>query len=183
MRRQRTRITAFKAALRRLALRQAALRTESPERNRYGWCARRRPHRDNRRGKIAAQISWLAAPSRLRLENQDRGFFLVIFWSCDIEAIEFGRPQRGAGAGRRGNLPNEFIVIRVLLLIDVHEPGFEPSASRGINTMVRSVIPQVVDSGDALKPRNLFSGLCVQDNQRRRIPNAVEQPMMVLIKR
>jgi hypothetical protein len=48
---------------------------------------------------------------------------------------------------------------------------------------MRSVIPQVVDSGDAFKPRNLSSGFGVLDNQRRRIANAIEQAMAPLIKR
>src|SRR5690349_12503059 len=74
-------------------------------------------------------------------------------------------------------------MICVFLVIDVHKPHFEPSAPGGINTLMRAVIPQVVDSSDALEPGNLFSRIRVEDNQRRGVANPVEEPMMILIER
>src|SRR5438477_101606 len=74
-------------------------------------------------------------------------------------------------------------MICVFLVIDVYIPHFKPSAPRGINALVRSVIPKVIDSGDALDLGNLLSRLCVEDNQLRRVTNAVEKSMMALIER
>src|SRR5437667_5342592 len=74
-------------------------------------------------------------------------------------------------------------MICVFLVIDIYIPHFEPSAPGGINALVRSVIPQVIDSGDALHLGNLLSRLCVEDNQLRRVTNAIEKSMMALIER
>ncbi len=74
-------------------------------------------------------------------------------------------------------------MICVFLVIDVYRPHFEPSTPGGINTLVRFVIPKVVDSGDTLDLGNLLSRLCVEDNHLRRVTNAVEKSMMILIER
>src|SRR5262245_25352611 len=125
----------------------------------------------------------LKCSSRLRCAKQNCCVLFPVGWSADIKAVELRRPNRRAGPWRRGNFPNEIVMICVFLVVDVYKSRFEPSAPGGINTLVRSVIPKVVDSGDALKPRNLFTRLCVQDNQRGRVTNAVEKSMMILIER
>src|SRR5713101_10755 len=78
-------------------------------------------------------------------------------------------------------------MVGVFLLIDVNEAGYcarvRLSASRGVNTLMFGVIPEVVDTGDTLELSDLIAGLRVQDGQQRRVASAAEQPMMGLIER
>src|SRR5215471_14641715 len=110
------------------------------------------PHELNnpraRRLTIAENVFiFSSSDSRLRFKNQDCCFLLVIGWSSDVQTIELRRPERGAGARRCGNLPDYFVMIRIFLLINVNGSHLKPSTSRGINTSMRTVIPEVVDSG------------------------------------
>src|SRR5205823_2627717 len=92
--------------------------------------------------------------SRLRLENENCRFFLIIRWSSDVIAIELRYPNGGASAGCGGNLADQLVVIGVFLLKNVDETYLGPSASRSVDTFMSGVIPQVVYAGDILKLRN-----------------------------
>src|SRR5260370_18627339 len=78
-------------------------------------------------------------------------------------------------------------MVGVFLLIHVDEARYcasvRLSASRGVNTLMFGVVPEVVDTGDTLKPSKLLARLRVQDNQQRRGPTATEKPMIGLIQR
>src|SRR5260370_29161658 len=75
-------------------------------------------------------------------------------------------------------------MVGVTLLIDVNEAryraGVRLSASRGVNTLTRAVIPEIVDTGDTFELGNLLAGLRVKDKQQR-VASATEKPMMGLI--
>src|SRR5260370_40860117 len=78
-------------------------------------------------------------------------------------------------------------MVGVFLLIHVDEARYcasvRLSASRGVNTLMFGVVPEVVDTGDTLKLSNLLARLSVQDNQQRRGPTPPQKPMIGLIER
>src|SRR5260370_9210500 len=94
---------------------------------------------------------------RMRFEYQNCCFFLVIGWSTHIKAIQFRRPKRGAGPRSRGNLPDQFIMVDIFLLLAVHEPHFKSSAPRGIHTLTSGVLHHAVTLTPALPLRNVYS--------------------------
>src|SRR5260370_42302359 len=76
-------------------------------------------------------------------------------------------------------------MVGVFLLIHVDEARYcasvRLSASRGVNTLMFGVVPEVVDTGDTLKLSNLLARLRVQNNQQRRGASAIEKAGMGLI--
>src|ERR1700687_739476 len=74
-------------------------------------------------------------------------------------------------------------MVGVSLLIDEDEAGVNISASRGIDTLMRGVIPEVVYTTDTLELSNLFAQFRVENNQQRRSASAAEKAVMGLVDR
>src|ERR1700738_2186034 len=74
-------------------------------------------------------------------------------------------------------------MVGVSLLIDEDRAGVNISASRGIDTLKRGVVPEVVYTADTLELRNLLARFRVENNQQRRGASAAEKPVMSFVER
>src|ERR1700737_174859 len=74
-------------------------------------------------------------------------------------------------------------MVGVSLLIDEDRAGVNISAPRGIDTLKRGVIPQIVYATDTLELCNLLARFGVENNQQRRSASAAEKPVMRFVER
>src|SRR6516225_12448282 len=74
-------------------------------------------------------------------------------------------------------------MVGIRLPVDVNEARSNISAARGVDALVRGIVPEVVDAGDTLELRDLLARVRIKNDQRGRSPGPTKQPVVVWIDR
>src|SRR5215472_1155363 len=95
-------------------------------------------------------------PLGLWLEYQNCCLLFLDARDTDIKMVELWHPERCSSAGSRCDLRNEFVVIRIVLLIDEDEACGEFSSARDINPFVPAIVIHAIHSALGRKAGNLL---------------------------
>src|SRR5580700_4493745 len=118
-----------------------------------------------------------------RFVNQNRSVILVTCRRRSVITIEFGRPEGGAGSWFRRNSCNLRVMVRILLLVDVHEADVKSSSAGYINA------PQLRVKIDAIHPfhggeiGDLLARRRIHGDHLRRYMRAEEQAVCRFVER